>query len=319
MVENRIKLAPNNIKNNENANAAKANDLKAVEVDAFETHVASFPWLNDLRSLLAPSSNAIATKASNTTSDQAISPTTTSSNDSLKQAKNRDKNQRRKQKKKEKKEARQKEQQDQRALNQSTRQNQASATKDKPKAEKKTQRRAFFDPWIPEKEAREGLMTNSFVSGTLRINKRKRKLAYVVAEGFDRDIVIIGSRDRNRGLQGDLVVVQVFGELKPDSFDDYKNGSDLLKSSGKTTETKENNNDEKDDNNNGDKIDLLDLDEEEEEDDVPHPVAKVVYILERRPGQTFLMPYDWKPGKNSAALESDDDDENKKQEEPKQV
>jgi hypothetical protein len=112
--------------------------------------------------------------------------------------------------------------------------------------------------------------------------------------------------DRNRALTGDTVIVEVLGELLPKDFDSYKNGSDLLKqgkpeassSVPSPTSILQSNqvspvilpND-----------DATDVDVEFDDDVIsePHKIARVVCVLERRPGQTysgFLMPVGWRPG-----------------------
>ncbi|EWM20249.1 hypothetical protein Naga_100363g1 [Nannochloropsis gaditana] len=59
----------------------------------------------------------------------------------------------------------------------------------------------------------EGWVGGRLFKGRLRLNPRNPKAAYVTPEGnnpFQVDILIEGPKDRNRALEGDVVVVEVF-------------------------------------------------------------------------------------------------------------
>ncbi|KAI9304969.1 hypothetical protein BJ944DRAFT_288196 [Cunninghamella echinulata] len=71
------------------------------------------------------------------------------------------------------------------------------------------QRRALFTPHLPFSALAPFLKSHQLVSGMLRVNKRNRSDAYVFCETFNADIYICGSRDRNRALEGDHVVVRL--------------------------------------------------------------------------------------------------------------
>ncbi len=116
--------------------------------------------------------------------------------------------------------------------------------------------------------------------------------------------------DRNRALPGDIVVVEELGELLPKDFEKYKSGSDILKirkpDIGPSTSaareeapspilepTSATPVPEGDDDVDSD----LELDDDEVS--TPRKIARIVCVLERRPGQTysgFLMPAGWRPG-----------------------
>lgn len=177
-------------------------------------------------------------------------------------------------------------------------------------------RRLFFDEYWSADEVEKQLKDGRIFQGELRINKRRRHLAYVTVDGFEHDFVVVGSRDQNRALNGDRVAVKVLGKALPSQYQDARSGRDLfnpisipadqhsrggkLTGGGKSAkEIGEDNNDNNDDNDNNDN------DEEEggeENMNIPHPIAQVVCVIEQRPGQTysgFLMPDGWRPGMNA--------------------
>lgn len=66
-----------------------------------------------------------------------------------------------------------------------------------------------FEPYIPLFEVQQGLKRGEFIEGALRINPRNYEDAYISDPDGQMDIYIGGMRDRNRALNGDVVVVQV--------------------------------------------------------------------------------------------------------------
>ena len=76
-----------------------------------------------------------------------------------------------------------------------------------------------FPPTIPKIEAQKLLETQpkdnpTYIEGNIRINMKYSKHAYLPMPAGAMDILIIGARDRNRALEGDLVVVCVNPEEK---------------------------------------------------------------------------------------------------------
>lgn len=83
----------------------------------------------------------------------------------------------------------------------------------------KKSERDKFPPSIPVQEARELLEKQpkdnpTYIEGNIRINMKYSKHAYLPMPGGAMDILIIGARDRNRALEGDLVVVRINPEEK---------------------------------------------------------------------------------------------------------
>ncbi|XP_033211110.1 DIS3-like exonuclease 2 isoform X2 [Belonocnema kinseyi] len=83
----------------------------------------------------------------------------------------------------------------------------------------KKSERDKFPPSIPVQEARELLEKQpkdnpTYIEGNIRINMKFSKHAYLSMSGGAMDILIIGARDRNRALEGDLVVVCINPEEK---------------------------------------------------------------------------------------------------------
>ncbi|ORX54610.1 RNB-domain-containing protein [Hesseltinella vesiculosa] len=70
-------------------------------------------------------------------------------------------------------------------------------------------RRARYDRYLAPEVLQKGLEDGSFYSGVLRINKRNRNDSYVTSDALAHDIYIFGSRDRNRALESDMVVVKL--------------------------------------------------------------------------------------------------------------
>ncbi|CAH1397811.1 unnamed protein product [Nezara viridula] len=67
-----------------------------------------------------------------------------------------------------------------------------------------------FEPYLSSEEVKSGLADRTLIESMLRINHKNSNEAYVSdwADG-DQDVVIMGVEDRNRSLDGDIVVVRV--------------------------------------------------------------------------------------------------------------
>ncbi|XP_067140544.1 probable exosome complex exonuclease RRP44 isoform X2 [Centruroides vittatus] len=66
-----------------------------------------------------------------------------------------------------------------------------------------------FDAYMPLCEVQQGLKKGELIEGVLRINPRNYEDAYISAPDGQMDIYIGGILDRNRALNGDVVVVQL--------------------------------------------------------------------------------------------------------------
>jgi len=69
------------------------------------------------------------------------------------------------------------------------------------------QQRQDYDDHLTIEQVNQGLENGTLVRGTLRVNKRRFREAYVTNPAFERDILIDGHKARNRALHGDIVAV----------------------------------------------------------------------------------------------------------------
>ncbi|XP_059053998.1 DIS3-like exonuclease 2 [Achroia grisella] len=81
-----------------------------------------------------------------------------------------------------------------------------------------------FEPHLSVEEVQLGLKNNSFIEGVLRINPKQFQHSYVSSnDRSEQDILIDGIRNRNRALEGDIVVVQLISDSdSEDGADDNK-------------------------------------------------------------------------------------------------
>lgn len=70
-------------------------------------------------------------------------------------------------------------------------------------------RKSLFVPYLPQSAIPEMLSEGLLVTGTLRVNHKNRSYAYVHTDLLDAEVLIAGSKDRNRALEGDLVAVEL--------------------------------------------------------------------------------------------------------------
>ncbi|KAI5645417.1 RNB domain-containing protein [Phthorimaea operculella] len=83
-----------------------------------------------------------------------------------------------------------------------------------------------FDWYISIEQVEEGLKNNQLIEGVLRINPKQFQHSYVSSiDRSEQDILIDGIKNRNRALEGDVVVVQLFS----DSEDEEENSDDKNK------------------------------------------------------------------------------------------
>ncbi|VDL71916.1 unnamed protein product [Nippostrongylus brasiliensis] len=69
----------------------------------------------------------------------------------------------------------------------------------------------FFKPHMSEEEIRKGLENDSLLKGAFRINPRNHEEAFINnPDGTDfTDIAVLGTKDRNRALHGDVVAIRI--------------------------------------------------------------------------------------------------------------
>ncbi|KAL6067842.1 DIS3-like exonuclease 2 [Balamuthia mandrillaris] len=75
-------------------------------------------------------------------------------------------------------------------------------------------RKSRFEQHLSPEEVEKGLADGSLHKGLLRVNPHRTRLAYVTAEGFERDILLEGIHARNRAFDGDTVVVRILETRK---------------------------------------------------------------------------------------------------------
>ncbi|XP_014280331.1 DIS3-like exonuclease 2 isoform X2 [Halyomorpha halys] len=66
-----------------------------------------------------------------------------------------------------------------------------------------------FEPYLTLEEVENGLADKTLIEAEIRINYRNYKEAFVTDLNEGQDILIYGLKDRNRALDGDIVVIQV--------------------------------------------------------------------------------------------------------------
>lgn len=80
-----------------------------------------------------------------------------------------------------------------------------------------------FDPYISAENVEAGLRDNVLIEGVIRINPKQFQHAYVSSSNrSEQDILIDGLKNRNRALEGDIVVVQFTDSDSEDSGEETK-------------------------------------------------------------------------------------------------
>ncbi|XP_068618239.1 DIS3-like exonuclease 2 [Battus philenor] len=94
-------------------------------------------------------------------------------------------------------------------------------TPTKKRSKKKDLEEKSFEPYLKAEEVDTGLKDNTLVEGILRINPKQFQHAYVSSSDRSlQDILIDGIRNRNRALEGDVVIVQILNQ--PDDSEESK-------------------------------------------------------------------------------------------------
>ncbi|RVE41812.1 hypothetical protein evm_013534 [Chilo suppressalis] len=98
-----------------------------------------------------------------------------------------------------------------------------NSPRDKKKNKKKEQSadEKKFEQYISDSEVESGLKANTLVEGVLRINPKQFQHSYVSSsDRSEQDILIDGMKNRNRALEGDVVIVQFIDDNDNDDGND---------------------------------------------------------------------------------------------------
>lgn len=110
----------------------------------------------------------------------------------------------------------------QHTINNSPRQRNSSKKKDVSDNEERQ-----FSPYLSIEEVEKGLQDDSLLEGVLRINPRQFQHSYVSsADKSQQDVLIDGVKNRNRALEGDIVIIQY---IEDDSEENKTNGEEKQK------------------------------------------------------------------------------------------
>ena len=66
-----------------------------------------------------------------------------------------------------------------------------------------------YNEYLPADVVQKGLLDGTLYQGLLRVNPKRRKVAYVTCEGIKIDVFIEDEKLRNRAIHGDVVVVEL--------------------------------------------------------------------------------------------------------------
>ncbi|XP_022829805.1 DIS3-like exonuclease 2 [Spodoptera litura] len=82
-----------------------------------------------------------------------------------------------------------------------------------------------FEPYITAEKMEAGLKENIYIEGVLRINPKQFQHAYVSSSGdrSEQDILIDGIKNRNRALEGDVVVIEFIESDTGDNAEESNN------------------------------------------------------------------------------------------------
>ncbi|GBG31155.1 DIS3-like exonuclease 2 [Hondaea fermentalgiana] len=72
----------------------------------------------------------------------------------------------------------------------------------------------YYDPWYEREAIDKGIESGKIFVGTLRINAKNRREAFVACPTLKWDIYLDGEHARNRALHGDVVAVELDPEIK---------------------------------------------------------------------------------------------------------
>ena len=67
----------------------------------------------------------------------------------------------------------------------------------------------LYSEYMPLEAVQKGLLAGTLYQGLLRVNPKRRKVAYVTCEGIKIDVYIEDEKLRNRAIHGDIVAVEL--------------------------------------------------------------------------------------------------------------
>lgn len=155
-------------------------------------------------------------------------------------------------------------------------------------------KRLMFNAYPSPESMQEEIQKGTLIRGIIRISKAHTSEAYVVPDTLDHDIFILGRRQRNRALEGDVVAVRLLDvdkiwERKKEEVRKKKEESAKEKAAAAAAATngKDAEEDALSDNDDDEEEEDQTHDEEEEEYDEdknkPKYCGEVVGILDRAP------------------------------------
>lgn len=149
-----------------------------------------------------------------------------------------------------------------------------------------------FDPYISAEEVEIGLKNNTLIEGVLRINPKQFQHSYVASmDRSEQDILIDGIKNRNRALEGDIVVVQFVASDNEANGDTKEKKENIVNKPNK----EDDNNEQKEEDDeiqlkqeNEDKQNENDDNKQNENDDKQQKKGKVVFIKEKVHNRTCI-------------------------------
>lgn len=153
-------------------------------------------------------------------------------------------------------------------------------------------RKSLFAPYLPQASIGPLLAAGKLVMGTLRVNKRNRSDAYISTDVLDADVYVCGSKDRNRALEGDVVVVELLEVDEVWGTKKDKEAKKAKKEESSSFDPRATRNQRRqakaaDDVEVEGQGLLLMQDEEVSDETKPQYAGHVVAVIERAPGQLF--------------------------------
>jgi len=71
-----------------------------------------------------------------------------------------------------------------------------------------------YAPYITPEQVEAGLKNKTLFQGNVRINAHNTREGYVTCDGLELDVFIDGQTDRNRSLEGDIVIVEITTDVE---------------------------------------------------------------------------------------------------------
>lgn len=147
-------------------------------------------------------------------------------------------------------------------------------------------KRLMFNAYPSPESMQEEIQNGTLIRGIIRISKAHTSEAYVVPDTLDHDIFILGRRQRNRALEGDVVAVRLLDvdeiwerkkkEIRKKEEEKAKEKAAANEKDVEEDTLSENDEDEDDEHSN-------DEEEYDEDKNKPKYCGEVVGILDRAP------------------------------------